>query len=144
MCDGFPRITLSIISYPTNFIQRRLHLSIINSWPGCCIGPSVCCANAFQTGSKYDVAVRRACTVFPWARLALVVFLWMLLSDVLAAGCGCGALLFSTDCVRQWHRWVPNRNDSNFLNANSSFVGLPCQLALGSPGSVGWELRRLY
>jgi hypothetical protein len=30
MCDRFPCITRSIISAPTNFIQSRLHLAIIN------------------------------------------------------------------------------------------------------------------
>ena len=49
MRDGLPRITLSIISSPT------------------------CCANAYQPGSKYDVAGRRASTVFPWAWLVLVL-----------------------------------------------------------------------
>ncbi len=47
-----------------------------------CIEPSFCCANAFQPASKYDVAVRRASTVFPWVRLRLVVFVLLIRSDI--------------------------------------------------------------
>jgi hypothetical protein len=85
MYDRFPCICRSIISAPTNFIQSRLHLWPFWTWlwksspiPTICSGihciePSFYYANAFQTASKYDVAVHRTLTVFPWVRLRLVV-----------------------------------------------------------------------
>jgi hypothetical protein len=80
MRDGLPCITFSFISSRMNFVQCRLHLSIINlsvklessPIPKICSGihgiePSdVCCANAVQPTSKYDVDVRNASTTMPF------------------------------------------------------------------------------
>ena len=38
------------------------------------IDPSVCCENAFHTGSKYDLAVRTVSFSFSWAKFLLEVF----------------------------------------------------------------------
>ncbi len=63
-----------------------------------CIEPSFCCANAFQPASKYDVAVRSASNVFPWARLRSVVLVLVLLSDVL----GVEIFMLAPTGVRRW------------------------------------------
>ena len=148
MRDGLPRITFSFISSPMNFVQCRLHLSIINlvvklessSIPKICSGihdiePSdVCCANAVQPASKYDVAIRNASTTMPFRHTRQhIVLEYDAWRSVNTGGCfelmnkGCGTNTVELDvrttlgpCVMVWYNTDIASWQTDVLHRNPS------------------------
>ena len=174
MRDRFPRITRSIISAPTNFQWYNVVFTFPSStwlWKSSpipiifsgihCIEASFWCANVFQPGSNFWVwcCCSQDIDCFPLSQVDVGNFV----KSALVRRAGCGALLFATDCIRQWRRFsllcataalasalFPNPFKNTWRIAWKAnfwphvFCWWPCQLALGRHGGVGWELRKLY
>ena len=159
-------VILGIWADPTNFIQIRLHLAVINLGVKILEDSNNPFGNPFHwtiilmykcipDRIKYEVTVLRASTVFPWVRLRLVVFVlvgqtcWVWRSSCLHRLCPVMALLRASVCNCRLHLHVFTVHpQNNFPEFPENPVFYPFFLlaveALGSHGGVGWELRRLY
>ena len=167
MRDRFPRITRFIISAPTNFIQRRLHLPIMG-----CENPHQFQQSVWESIPLLSkciparIKVWRCCLqgmdCFPLSQVDVGSFF----KSAPVRRAGCRALLFLhrlrpaiaqmrasvRDCRHHLRCGIPLENTLNELSWKAGFffkillfsVGWPCELALGSMGGIGWELRRLY
>ncbi len=106
-CDRFPCITRSIISDPTNFIQSRRHLDIINlsvkvlTNSNNLFGNPLHSVNHVVQIHSNHIKMRRCCSeridCFPLSQVKIGSFSF----SVPVRRVGCGGLV-STDCVRWW------------------------------------------